>query len=368
MRKNILFFAALLLSVNLLSAQNSVQKVLLTEFTGTWCGYCPEGALIMDQILAANQNVFGVSIHNGDPMVTANGNYIQSFYTNSFPSGVINQSSEGISRNLWDAETQTQLQVGAPAAVSLENVSFDAGTRILTATVRASFSDPDVGKKRFNLFITEDHVSDATNSGYSQVNYFNGTAGHFFYGAGNPIVGFDHRHVMRYAAGGPWGVNNSIPTTVGAGEDYTWDFATYVSANYDETELYLVGVVSRFDGGLQYQRAIINSEELKLSLATGMDGNLSNEVQFLNIYPNPSQGRTSIAFNLKNSGRVRMSIHNMLGQEIAQLAAGHMASGGHTLYWDGNSKGSQPAAAGVYFIQLQTENGSIFTRKLVVSE
>lgn len=45
------------------------KKVVLEEFTGEWCGWCPEGAKIMEDNIAANPGkVVGIAVHDGDPM------------------------------------------------------------------------------------------------------------------------------------------------------------------------------------------------------------------------------------------------------------------------------------------------------------
>lgn len=46
-----------------------VHRVLVEEYTGTWCGWCPRGLVAMKLLAEAfGDNFIGVAYHNGDPM------------------------------------------------------------------------------------------------------------------------------------------------------------------------------------------------------------------------------------------------------------------------------------------------------------
>jgi hypothetical protein len=77
-------------------------------------------------------------------------------------------------------------------------------------------------------------------------------------------------------------------------------------------------------------------------------------------YPNPFNPETNIHYSLKNSGRVRLSVQNILGQEVAILVQGIQSSGAHEVKFSGEKLGS-----GVYFYKLETNEGSI-TKKMML--
>lgn len=57
------------------------RRVVMEEFTGTWCGWCPRGMVGMRQLKADwGQRFIGLSIHNGDPMALTD-------YDTMLPSG-----------------------------------------------------------------------------------------------------------------------------------------------------------------------------------------------------------------------------------------------------------------------------------------
>lgn len=49
-----------------------IHNMVIEEYTGTWCGWCPRGIVYLDEFSAAYPNdVIIISVHNSDPMVDA---------------------------------------------------------------------------------------------------------------------------------------------------------------------------------------------------------------------------------------------------------------------------------------------------------
>lgn len=69
-------------------------------------------------------------------------------------------------------------------------------------------------------------------------------------------------------------------------------------------------------------------------------------------YPNPFNGSTVIPFVLKEAGAVRMTLYNLLGQQVRILADGTMAAGSHRVIWDGKDDGGRDVPAGVYLYNM----------------
>src|SRR5690606_16620374 len=88
----------------------TVKKVILEDFTGTWCGWCPEGTIVLEGMEAANPtSLIAVASHNNDGLKIADGSAIQSgLAISSFPAGAVDrlkftdQSKVSLSRNLWN--------------------------------------------------------------------------------------------------------------------------------------------------------------------------------------------------------------------------------------------------------------------------
>jgi hypothetical protein len=76
-------------------------------------------------------------------------------------------------------------------------------------------------------------------------------------------------------------------------------------------------------------------------------------------YPNPFNSSTAIEFYLPEDVKIELSIYNLLGQEIAVIYKGLVASGEHTISWNAASYPS-----GIYFAGLKAGSRTI-TRKMV---
>jgi hypothetical protein len=82
-------------------------------------------------------------------------------------------------------------------------------------------------------------------------------------------------------------------------------------------------------------------------------------------YPNPFNPETRISFDLPVAGQVRLSVYNVLGRQIRNLAVGDFPAGSHSVIWDGRDEFGGEAASGVYFYRL--EAGEVrLSRKMVL--
>lgn len=73
-------------------------------------------------------------------------------------------------------------------------------------------------------------------------------------------------------------------------------------------------------------------------------------------FPNPFNPTTEIKFSLEESGPVRISIFNTLGQEVRVLADGTYDRGEHSVSWDGRDNSGANMATGSYLYQLRFKN------------
>jgi hypothetical protein len=78
-------------------------------------------------------------------------------------------------------------------------------------------------------------------------------------------------------------------------------------------------------------------------------------------WPNPFNPATTVAFNLTRPGLARLSVHNLLGQEVAVLHDGALPAGTFRYLW--NAVGQ---ASGLYFITLQVDLDRTETRAVTL--
>ena len=96
------------------------------------------------------------------------------------------------------------------------------------------------------------------------------------------------------------------------------------------------------------------------STGTSGDGGLSGGVSLTGNSPNPFGSSTRIGFTLPTSSPVHLAVYDMLGREVAVLAAGSRAAGPHEVTWD-----ARTASNGMYVYRLSA-NGQVRTGRMTV--
>ena len=84
----------------------------------------------------------------------------------------------------------------------------------------------------------------------------------------------------------------------------------------------------------------------------------------LSASPNPSIGRTRIAFDLPSAGHVTLAIYDLAGRRVRLLVDGLREPGRYDETWDGRADARVGHAAGVYFARLQV-SGESRTERIV---
>ncbi|MEZ4648616.1 MAG: FlgD immunoglobulin-like domain containing protein [Candidatus Eisenbacteria bacterium] len=96
-----------------------------------------------------------------------------------------------------------------------------------------------------------------------------------------------------------------------------------------------------------------------------VDFDLAASLQ-LQVGPNPSVGRSTVAFQLPNAGNVDIAIFDASGRQVRSLASGLLSAGAHSMEWNGQDDSGREAPAGMYFVRVATENGTAREKVMVV--
>ena len=88
---------------------------------------------------------------------------------------------------------------------------------------------------------------------------------------------------------------------------------------------------------------------------------IPTEYSLAQNYPNPFNPVTSIEYTVPRNAKVKLSVFNVLGQEVKVLVDGWKEVGYHKVQWD-----AHPMASGVYFYRLETEDFVSTKRCLLV--
>ena len=73
-------------------------------------------------------------------------------------------------------------------------------------------------------------------------------------------------------------------------------------------------------------------------------------------YPNPFNPSTTISYELVEAAQVRLTIYNVMGQQVRELVAGVQEAGSYAIAWDGSDGSGQRVASGLYLYRLQAGN------------
>jgi len=107
------------------------------------------------------------------------------------------------------------------------------------------------------------------------------------------------------------------------------------------------------DSGLvMHHKGIISSIEENVDLENPEDFSLSQN------YPNPFNSVTTIKFDLPEAVDVKLTIYNVLGQEVERLIDNQVEAGSHLIKWDGSR-----FVSGVYICKLEAGD---FTKAMKV--
>jgi len=337
-------------------SQTIKKKMVAEQATGTWCTWCPRGAVFMDRMAKDYPNEFiGIAVHNNDPMALA---AYDSGITNlpgfgGFPSVVINREDIIDPSRMPEYFTVVTRNEFSPVEMNVEQSKVG---RAMTISGDITFyTDLDAADYSVVVAVLEDEVK-GTTSGYAQVNAYSG-------GASGPMGGYEnlpnpvpanqmvYQDVARALPFGFRGRSTVIPDVVKDGDSFIF------SVNYTLPASFVVGNIRSVLFLRDNATGQIVTGAKSESFAVGIEE--ISEIANLSISPNPSSTESFVNLELKSSSEVSMTIFNNIGQQVVSRNYGKL-DGRQILpiIVDGYE-------TGIYFVKL-TVNGKVTTQKLIV--
>ncbi len=343
------------------------KMVVGEEGTGTWCQWCPRGAVFMDKFATDYDGFWaGIAVHNGDPMTVTDYDAGIGALITGYPSSLVDRGTAGDPSGM-STDFFARLQT-PPVAIINNGATWDAATRVLNVSVKATFALAATSSYKLACVLTEDGVT-GTGATYNQSNAYagggNGVMGGFE-ALPNPVPAAQmvYNHVARVIAPSFTGFANSFPAVVNPGESHIINFSFLVPATWDETQMHIIGMIlspnGRIDnaGTATIAEAVANGYEAgaNAGLYEGLSYQLDAEV---NMYPNPATDKTIISINLKKSSDVSIQVMDMNGK-ILRAANYSNLNGTSTIEMNTENLNS-----GIYAVVV-TIDGVISTQRLVV--
>jgi hypothetical protein len=148
------------------------KMVVGEEGTGTWCQWCPRGAVFMDKFATDYDGFWaGIAVHNGDPMTVADYDAGIGALISGYPSALVDRGADGDPSGM-STDFFARLQI-PPVAIINNGATWDATTRVLNVSVKATFALAATSSYKLACVLTEDDVT-GTGSGYNQSNAYAG--------------------------------------------------------------------------------------------------------------------------------------------------------------------------------------------------
>ena len=339
------------------------KRAVVEEGTGTWCQYCPRGAVTMERMSNLyGDSYVGIAVHNGDPMAFAA--YDDGLNLNAFPAGKVDRGPQ-IGDGQFEQGWLDRMQVAPKAYVSV-GAQYDEVSRLLEVVVDAEMVETVTGNYRIGLAITEDGVT-GVGSGWSQSNAFSG--GSVVVGGyenlPNPVPAsmMVYDHVARAILPDFNGAPDIYTTEYTAGETYGFNFSITLPVGWDVDELNLVGMFyapnNRIDNayGITLDGALENGWHNSGNFV-GL-AKLPEPEATIKLYPNPSEGLSFIQIDLETAENVSVDILSVDGRLIASRDYGVLATTSRLPVNTANY------AAGIYMVQIKVGNTQKVLKLLV---
>lgn len=164
-------------------------------------------------------------------------------------------------------------------------------------------------------------------------------------------------HLETQTAYQPWVLDGANPANPASKGDNVVDNIERVDIQNAPAGYYAVSVTHKgsliASGGQDY--SIVSSGDLMMS--TGIAGPAPAPLA-LSAYPNPFNPTTTISFAILRSDHVRIRVFDVRGRLVTTLLDERQTRGTHKVAWNGRDDAGTVVAAGMYFVQLTSSQGS----------
>lgn len=338
------------------------KRVLMEEGTGTWCGWCPRGAVYTEQFdtVYAGSAII-VAVHNADPMADAVYDAGLGTLIAGYPSGAVDRKDIDVDPTDFGVSYLNRINDVSPADVGV-SAYFNSVSRQVDVVVSATFAAELTGNFRLNAVLVEDDVVGTTGA-YSQTNYYSSTsqnlplvgAGHNWQTDPNPVPfsNMVYQFVGRNIMGGFEGQSGSVPSTVTNGTTYSYTFSTTIPVTWNENNMRVIGMLQDAD-----LNTVLNVNRGAYGITTTVK-ELVADAFSMSVYPNPASQSTQLEVNLKYSSKYVIDMFDMLGQSVySQQFNGSTGKNVFNIPLNGLN-------SGMYLVKVNV-NGSILTSRLIV--
>jgi len=337
------------------------------EATGTWCQWCPRGAVYMDLFEEQYGDYWiGIAVHNGDPMTDATYDTGIGSMIGGYPSAVVDRGAD-VDPSAMNADFLDRL-LTEPSGVITNGAIWDPVTRELQVSVKSTFSQSVNNDYRLACVLSEDGVT-GTDAGYNQSNAYAGggngvMGGYESLPSSVPAAQMVYDHVARAIAPSFDGSSVFFPANVNAGESVVSNYFFTLPADWDADNMHIIGLLISPDGRIDNAGSTSISEAVSNGYELGPNLGETNPLDFqiddvLKLYPNPTSAKLNVTLDMGNSNMNELKVYNYKGQVIENFNL--KAQFGSWTYTLDVSK----FAPGVYAVSYANDKGIAMKRFVI---
>ena len=224
-----------------------INKVVVEDYTGTWCGYCPPVAHAIYELKEVYDNIISVGIHNNDELTIDQESDLRSeLGISGFPSARLNRTISWLDpyqisdvNSLLSEENHVAISINS----TLENIELGVDLRIV--------SNVELVNHKLVIYLVESNLI------YDQSNYFNYVEDSYFFNIGNPIENYSHQDVLRKTI---TNITGNVLNIIQPLNDYKFNFNVQINPDFVVENLAIVAiVVDSNNNAINSQLGAVNS-------------------------------------------------------------------------------------------------------------
>jgi hypothetical protein len=342
--------------INITTVPAANKLVIGEEGTGTWCQWCPRGAVYMDYMQNTYDGYFaGIAVHNNDPMVVLDYDGPFSAFLSGYPGVLVDR---GVEVDPIDMEQDFLTKVAVPGAAAMVNgATWDSVNRDLQVSVTYTFTSSANSNWRVACVLTEDSVT-GTGSLYAQSNAYGNNAVGPMGGFENlpqsvPAAQMNYNHVARVIFPNFNGAA-PFPAVVNASDVFTFNFNFTLPVDWEANQVHIVGMLIDDGGEVDNGSKTTIAEAVTNGFVPGtvIVGNevMQGPDDVVSLYPNPTRDNAWLTLNLDADVEVEVTLSDLQGRELSELNYGPL-NGGQRIALQ-----TSGLAKGLYFVRVRMDD------------